>query len=231
VPAISTGPAGAPPASSGVAHPAGGGSLFASRRLISGASPCGVAAAASLRCACRPGDEADERPEAAVLPREEDFEDFAFDDPPLAFAVDAFAVFDPPAEDFAEVDAFARPLPPLAFALDALAAVALPDDDFALDDFALDDFAFAFVPPDDFAEVFAFPPLFALDDLARDDVPLAFARDGFARFGAAPPPLSSLPVSPERAASRALPSRLLDRRTGRERGRFEKTSLESSAIG
>ena len=254
---ISVPPGGAPPASSGVAQPAGGGSSRAAAACC-GAS----GAAASFRCAEARGFAAELRafvgeadlaappdfaPDflddvdfgfAADLRAEEDFADVVFAEDDFA---DVFAlVF---AADFGlEVDAldFAADL---GFEVDALDFAA--DFGFAADLRPEDDFAgVAFPPVDfvveelDFAEagfVAAFPPDFPRADFAPPDAlavalpePARFAeRDGrAAAFGSSPD------AGRERASSRALPSRLLERLTRRERGRLEKTSpLDSSAIG
>jgi hypothetical protein len=126
-------------------------------------------------------------------------------------------------------------------------------EDFAVVRFEAPDFAEAarFEAPD-FAAVRLEVPDFA--DAARFDDPEAavFADDDFfaagLRFAAAPllfafeGDFAELARVADRVdfddvdespPSRALPSRLLERRTGRERGRLEKTSPleESSAIG
>jgi hypothetical protein len=144
------------------------------RRFICGASACGVAEAASLRCDWRPVAP----PERARDVARNDFprvaEDVAFDDEALAD------------EDFERDD----------------------DERFAASAFALD------VACDD------------VEALARDD---DVARPEGVAFAA--PSAASSAAFCARPAPRALPSRLLDRRAGRERGRFEKTSSESSAMG
>ncbi len=88
--------------------------------------------------------------------------------------------------------------------------------------------------PLDFALLF-FAPLFAglaFAELPRTDDRADFA-DGDARRDDLDVPEASVASGFAASAdARALPSRLLERRTGRARGRLEKTSpLESSAIG
>jgi hypothetical protein len=156
------------------------------------------------------------------------------------FAADLFAV----AEDFAAEDFFAAVAegffvdffaadffagPELFAAEDLFAAVA--EDVLAVDFFAAPE-GFAAVVEDFFAapEAFFVAAFFARPEAARVFEPEA------ARFAVravfAPSALSALPEVVVRLPPAALPSRLLERRTGRDRGRLEKTSvLESSAIG
>ncbi len=254
---ISVPPRGEPPASSGVAHPAGGGSSRAA------AACCGASgAAASFRCADPRGFAAElrafaEEPDFAAPPdfvpdlRADDVavdRDFAADD--FGFAADlraeeVFAEEDFAPDDFAEDVFVAEDFAAVVFALDfGFAAVAL---DFALDfgfaaDLRADDVAeLAFALVDFAAEELDFAPAFAAEerDLGVGFAPpdlLAVALPDDARFaervGRAGAAASSPDADRERASSRALPSRLLERLTRRERGRLEKTSpLDSSAIG
>ena len=86
------------------------------------------------------------------------------------------------------------------------------------------------------AVVFAFPePAFfgpAFAELARAFDRADFVPDDARGEDVDAPEAADRAEPDDSALFRALPSRLLERRTGRERGRLEKTSpLESSAIG
>ena len=246
---ISVPPGGCPPASSGVAHPAGGGSSFAARACL-GAVPVGVAAASFL------GAEADADPRPfvaadprafAVLARDVDF----FADPPDFAREPDFAAEAREVVFFAEPLDFAAEAREVVFFAEPLVFARVPD--FAAEArevvFFAEPLVFARVP--DFAAearevVFLADALlfFAAPDAARlvePDVVFFAAPEALrlldepARFAVralfeepAPSPLLAVV---ERAPSRALPSRLLERRTGRERGRLEKTSVFESAIG
>ncbi len=160
------------------------------------------------------------------------FADAVFPAEALAFAGFAFADEDFPAEAlafagfaFADEDFGAEAL--------AFAGFAFADAVFPAEALAFAGFAFA---DEDFpAEALAFAGFAFAAAFAALDVP-ALALPDDARFadrdGRDEPAGSSPDADRERASSRALPSRLLERLTRRERGRLEKTSpLDSSAIG
>jgi hypothetical protein len=159
-------PGGAPPASSGVAQPAGGGSSFAARRPFGAPEP-GDETAASLRGAAELRDFAPVLRALDFAPVERAF-DFApverdFDEPLALPVLRDFAVAPPADFDFAEVDRFAAGFDADRFAVD----FAEPPAFFAeverdeLDRFAVDFDADRFAePPAFFAEV-------ERDELAR----------------------------------------------------------------
>ncbi|HEX8085002.1 MAG TPA: hypothetical protein VF529_11990 [Solirubrobacteraceae bacterium] len=144
------------------------------------------------------------------------------------------------AEDFAEAARFEEPEP------DDFAVVRFEAPDFAeaarFEDAGAEDFAAVRLEAPDFADAARFDDpdaeLFADDDFFAVGLrfaaePLFFAFEGdFAELAREADRVDFDDVD-ESPPSRALPSRLLERRTGRERGRLEKTSPleESSAIG
>ncbi len=183
-----------------------------------------------------------------------------FAEEPLAFAAEELG-FAEDARDFvAEAFGFAEEArdleaEPLDFADEALDLEVEAED---ARDFVADAFGFAVAPLDfddepldfdaaaeargleveaeplDFAPLF-FAPLFAglaFAELPRTDDRADFVDDDARRDDLDVPEASVASGFAASADARALPSRLLERRTGRARGRLEKTSpLESSAIG
>ena len=203
---ISVPPAGAPPASSGVAHPAGGGSSREAPALA-------PARAAAFRAA-EPSSEA------------------------------GFALRAEGAEVIGRGFAFAAGAGVAALGLAGEAAFGLAEAvRFALAGFAAEEVVFAL----GFAEavVFAFAPVdfaafglaalaffgLAFAELARVRDRADFGEEDARREVFDAPEPSARAELDESAPSRALPSRLLERLTGRERGRLEKTSPLESAIG